>query len=87
MAVSEGGLSSVLPGALVATLGQHMQVTVHPLVSPMVQTPIAFLSPSAQAVPRALQAALALLQSPEWQAQCLRYAGPLSGTAKGAPEA
>ena len=87
MAVSEGGLNSVLPGALVATLGQHLQVSVHPLVSPMVQTPIAFLSPSAQAVPRALQAALALLQSPEWQAQCLRYAGPLSGTAKGAPAA
>ena len=80
MAVSEGGLSSVLPGALVAILGQEQNLCVHPLMTPQIHTPIAFLSQPAQAATRALQAALALLQTEQWQAQCLRFAGQLAQT-------
>lgn len=78
MAVSEGGMCSVLPGALVATLAHDRNLSAHPLVMPQIQTPIAFLAQPPEAATRALQAAVALLQSPQWLQQSQRYAGNLA---------
>ncbi|MBV8250090.1 MAG: LysR family transcriptional regulator [Comamonas sp.] len=78
MAVAECGMSSVLPGALVATLAQSQGLAIHPLVRPQLQTAIAFLAQPADSATRALQAATELLQSPQWQAQCQRFAGQLN---------
>lgn len=74
-AVTEGGMHSVLPGALVATLPDAVQLRVRPLVGPKVQTAIAFLTPSQEQATRAQQAAMALVQSGQWMQQCVRFAG------------
>lgn len=77
MAVSECGMSSVLPGALVATLGKTHGLLIQPLMAPQVETSIAFLTPALEGATRAQQAAMALLQSPQWLEQCQRFAGQL----------
>lgn len=74
-AVTEGGMHSVLPGALVATLPDAVQLRVRPLVGPKVQTAIAFLTPPQEQATRAQQAAMALVQSGQWMQQCVRFAG------------
>ncbi|ACY34591.1 LysR family transcriptional regulator [Comamonas thiooxydans] len=75
LAVTEGGLHSVLPGALVATLPESARISVRPLIAPKVQTAIAFLTPSQEQATRAQQAALALMQSQAWRQQCASFAG------------
>ena len=74
-AVSDGGLHSVLPGALVATLSESARLSVRPLRSPQAQTSIAFMAPPQEAATRAQQAAIELMQSDEWRDQCTRFAG------------
>lgn len=74
-AVTEGGMHSVLPGALVATLPDAVQLRVRPLVGPKVQTAIAFLTTPQEQATRAQQAAMALVQSGQWMQQCVRFAG------------
>ena len=74
-AVSDGGLHSVLPGALVATLSESASLSVRPLRSPQAQTSIAFMVPPQEAGTRAQQAAIELMQSDEWRDQCTRFAG------------
>ena len=74
-AVSDGGLHSVLPGALVATLSESARLSVRPLRSPQAQTSIAFMAPPQEAGTRAQQAAIELMQSDEWRDQCTRFAG------------
>jgi len=77
MAVRDGGMSAVLPGALVATERGAQDLCIRPLVSPDLGTAIAFLVQPADTATRALQAAVHLLQSPQWQALCQRHAGQL----------
>ena len=74
-AVSDGGLHSVLPGALVATLSESARLSVRPLRLPQAQTSIAFMAPPQEAATRAQQAAIELMQSDEWRDQCTRFAG------------
>ena len=74
-AVSDGGLHSVLPGALVATLSESARLSVRPLRLPQAQTSIAFMAPPQEAGTRAQQAAIELMQSDEWRDQCTRFAG------------
>ena len=74
-AVSDGGLHSVLPGALVATLSESARLSVRLLRSPQAQTSIAFMVPPQEAGTRAQQAAIELMQSDEWRDQCTRFAG------------
>lgn len=76
-AVSDGGLHSVLPGALVATLPETSRLSVRPLRSPQTQTSIAFMTPRQEVGTRAQQAAIELMQSEEWRDQCARFAGAM----------
>ena len=75
MAVSDGGLHSVLPGALVATLPEAAALNVRPLITPQVQTAIAFLTQPKDTATRALLAAMALMETTQWREQCTRFAG------------
>ncbi|WP_120971322.1 LysR family transcriptional regulator [Comamonas sp. lk] len=75
MAVSDGGLHSVLPGALVATLPEAAALSVRPLIAPQVQTAIAFLTQPRDTATRALLAAMALMETAQWREQCTRFAG------------
>ena len=76
-AVIDGGLHSVLPGALVAVLPEAARLSVRPLRAPQIQTFIAFLTPPQEAGTRAQQAAIELMQSEEWRNQCTRFAGAM----------
>ncbi len=79
LAVVDGSVCSILPGALVDTVRSYRELDAHPLVGPEVRTPIAFIS-NAQARPsRALQAAWALAQDAAW----LRHAASHSGLMPG----
>ena len=75
MAVSDGGLHSVLPGALVATLPEAAALNVRPLIRPQAQTAIAFLTQPKETATRALLAAMVLMETAQWSEQCTRFAG------------
>ncbi|KQX86547.1 LysR substrate-binding domain-containing protein [Variovorax sp. Root473] len=77
LAVSAGTVSSVLPGAMVAAVRSHRELEALPLVSPEVRTPIGFMTQEGVRPARALDAALAFLQTPEWQAQARAHSGAL----------
>ena len=83
LSVTDCGLSSVLPGALVATLNNAHDLNIHPLISPQIETSIAFMAQPKEAATLALRAATELLQRPLWQQQCQRYAGALGSMAAG----
>ena len=77
LAVSAGTVSSVLPGAMVAAVRSHRELEALPLVAPDVQTPIGFMTQDGVRASRALEAALAFLQTPEWQEQVRLHSGTL----------
>ena len=76
-AVLDGGLASIVPGAVFATVRHLPGVHAAPLVEPVVHSEVAFIYQQAQAAMPALQAALVLMALPAWQALCLRHAGAL----------
>lgn len=77
LAVSAGTVSSVLPGAMVAAVRSHRELEALPLVAPDVQTPIGFMTQDGVRASRALEAALAFLQTPEWREQVRLHSGTL----------
>lgn len=79
MAVAQGtdGMTTVLPGAMVATVRHMPGLVARPLRSPELVTPIGFMAQQGVAPTRALQAALQLQDDAGWRAQCLRHAGAL----------
>src|SRR5256885_15972339 len=80
MAVAQGtdGMTTVLPGAMVATVRHMPGLVARPLRSPELVTPIGFMAQQGVAPTRALQAALQLQDAAEWRAQCLRQIGRAS---------
>jgi DNA-binding transcriptional LysR family regulator len=80
LAVSAGTVSSVLPGGMVAAVRSHRELEALPLVAPEVRTPIGFMTQHGVRPSRALDAALAFLQTPEWQAQVQQHSGTLGET-------
>ena len=77
LAVSAGTVSSVLPGAMVAAVRSHRELEALPLVAPEVRTPIGFMTQDGVRSSRALDAALAFLQTPEWAEQVRLHSGTL----------
>ncbi len=78
LAVSAGTVSSVLPGAMVAAVRSHRELEALPLVAPEVRTPIGFMTQDGVRSSRALEAALTLLQTPEWREQVRLHSGTLA---------
>jgi len=77
VAVQQGTLAAVLPGALVAVARALPGLVARPLVSPVLGTPIAWLSSGSSRPTLALQAALALAQQADWQAEVALHSGAL----------
>ena len=77
LGVEAGNVCSVLPGAMVAAVRSHRELEALPLVSPDVKTPIGFMTQQGVRPSRALAAALALLQTPQWREQVERHSGAL----------
>lgn len=78
LAVLEGHMCCVLPGAMVGAVASNPDLEALPLVAPEVLTPIGFMAQAGVRASRALEAALALLASAEWEAQRATHAGSLA---------
>lgn len=79
LSVLSGQVCAVLPGAMVDAVRGQGRLEALPLVAPEVLTPIGFMTQTAVRPSRALEAALALLQSLEWQAEVAAHSGALRG--------
>ncbi len=75
VAVQAGDVCAVLPGAMADTVRGQAGLQARPLVAPEVRTPIGFMAPAAVRPSLALQAAIALLQSPDWLAEVQAHGG------------
>ena len=68
-ALGDGSLAAVLPGALLDVASGLTPLRVHPLVEPVVRTPIGFMTAAAARTTPALRAALELAQGANWLQQ------------------
>ena len=78
LSVLAGDVCSVLPGALVGAVRSQGELEALPLVEPEVVTPVGFIYLAKARGSRAMNAALALAQDPQW----LRHAAQHSGALK-----
>lgn len=77
LAVQAGGLSAVLPGALVALVAGQAGVRARALVEPELLTPVGFMSAAAARPSRTLRAALALAGDERWLQEVRAHSGAL----------
>jgi len=68
-ALGDGSLAAVLPGALLDVACGLTPLRVHPLIEPVVRTPIGFMTAATARTTPALRAALALAQDAAWLRQ------------------
>lgn len=78
LSVVLGNVCSILPSAMVAAVRNERGLEALPLVGPDVRTPIGFMTQRGPRTSRALEAAIALLESPEWHAQMAIHCGDLA---------
>ena len=78
LTVVAGQVCSVLPGALVDAVRGHDGLEALPLVGPVLTTPIGFMSHRQVQPTRALDAALALAQDPDWLQHAAAHSGLLA---------
>jgi DNA-binding transcriptional LysR family regulator len=78
LAVVAGQVCSILPGALVGVVRGYRELEAQPLAEPAVLTPIGFMTQGGVRSSRALDAALALAQDPEWLRQVAAHSGLLA---------
>lgn len=76
-AVVDAGMTSIVPGAVLATVRDTPGLQAVPLVEPVVCSEVAFIYQQEQANMPALQAALALMSGAAWHMQCQQHAGAL----------
>lgn len=81
LAVVEGQVCSVMPGAVLSAVRSYRELQAQPLVRPEIETPVGFMT-QAQARPsRALSAALAFARDPDWLQHVQRHSGGLDTAA------
>ena len=78
LTVAAGRVCSIMPGALVAAVRSYRELEALPLVSPQIETPIAFMVHQTNLPSRTLAAALAFAQDPGWLHQAALHAGSLA---------
>jgi DNA-binding transcriptional LysR family regulator len=71
-ALSDGTLAAVLPGALLDVASGLTRLRAHPLIEPIVRTPIGFMTAATARTTPALRAALELAQDAAWLQQLAR---------------
>lgn len=67
LSVGSGSVCSVMPGALVAAIRDHIGIEACPLVEPDLHTAIGFMARRSVKPTRVAEAALAFAADPEWQ--------------------
>jgi DNA-binding transcriptional LysR family regulator len=78
LSVLEGGMCSVLPGALIDTVRGYRQLEALPLTQPDVCTPIGLMGQASVRPSRVVEAALVLAQDPSWLRHAAAHSGMLS---------
>jgi DNA-binding transcriptional LysR family regulator len=78
LSVVAGNVCSVLPGALVDAVRGQDGLEALPLIGPVLTTPIGFMSHRQVQPTRALDAALALAQDPDWLQHAAAHSGLLA---------
>jgi DNA-binding transcriptional LysR family regulator len=78
LAVAGGALCCIVPGALAATAPAGLALEAQPLVRPALGTPVGFFTLADATPSSALEAALALAQSPGWRRDVQGHAGRLA---------
>ena len=79
LSVVAGDVCTVMPGALVGAVRGYRELEALPLVEPEVKTPIGFMTATSVRASRALEAALALAQDPQWLRHAAAHSGLLTG--------
>lgn len=77
LAVSEGSVCTVMPGALVGALRGYQELEALPLAGPEVLTAIGFMAQGGDRPSRTLEAALALAEAPAWLQHVAAHSGLL----------
>lgn len=78
LAVVEGQVSSVMPGAVLSAVRSYRELQAQPLVRPEIETPVGFMTLQQARPSRALEAALALAQEADWLRHVQRHSGWLA---------
>jgi DNA-binding transcriptional LysR family regulator len=78
LSVVAGNVCTVMPGALVGAVRGYRELEALPLIEPEVRTPIGFMAQTSVRPSRALEAALAFAQDPEWLRHVAAHSGLLS---------
>ena len=76
LTVIAGDVCAILSGPMVASVRRQGELEALPLVDPEIRTPIGFMALEGQAPSRAMQAALRLMDDPEWRAEVRRQSAP-----------
>lgn len=78
LSVVAGRVCSVMPRALVSTVRGYRELEALPLISPQVETPIAFMVHDSNRPSRALEAAMAFAQDAMWLHETAQHSGLLA---------
>jgi DNA-binding transcriptional LysR family regulator len=79
LTVAVGDVAAILPGAMIAAVRSEGGLEALPLVEPDIRTSIGFLSLAENRPSRTVQAALELMQAPEWLAELEQHSRTLAG--------
>lgn len=77
LAVVEGQVCSVMPGAVLSAVRSYRELQAQPLVRPEIETPVGFMAQAQVRHSRALEAALSFAQQPAWLQHVKRHSGLL----------
>ncbi len=78
LAVAEGDVCAVMPGAVLSAVRSYSNLQAQPLVRPEIETAIGFMSQRHARTSRALEAALEFALRPDWLRHVQRHSGWLS---------
>ena len=78
LAVVEGDVCTVMPGALVGAVRGYRELEAMPLVDPEVRTPIGFMAQASVRPSRALEAAIEMAQADDWRKHVAAHSGLLA---------
>lgn len=79
IAVAEGQVCSVVPGAVLGAVRTWRELEALPLTEPTLGTPVALWALQSPRQPPALAAALDLARAPDWLQHAARHSGTLAG--------
>jgi len=78
LAVVEGQVCTVMPGAVLSAVRSYRELMAQPLIEPEIETPVGFMTLAHSRASRALAAALDFAQASDWLRHVQRHSGLLA---------